>query len=156
MSILRIILLLSLFATLVNGAPMTFLQDPVKSASTTFTLSDGTPIPSGPGLICADTTGGVCSLDEDISIGDRRSLSFLVPVLTVSGVSTSIAYYLTHRHRGTSLSVIVNASGSNNPNLPGAAVPEHVFPATILILLIALLSKLRECAKSRRAGIPHA
>lgn len=151
MRILQPILALCLVVSSVTATPITFLpmQEPQKltSATSTFTLSDGTPIQQGPGLICSDETGGFCSLDGP---EESHTLSFLIPTLTAGGVTTGVIYYITHRHRSPKTRVSTITTTGTNAQNPPTAVPENPLPIVALMLAFAFLRKLR------RYGTRHA
>ena len=158
--ILLVTLLCACFVTgWADSLGVSSFQGPLRSASTTteatdtFVLTNGQIVIAGLGVVCENSNGGFCRLEEVVAGIDNNFLWKPV-ILTSTVIGTGIMVWRWARpHRGTNPCPVVIPTDPSPPFNPKPNPPptaETSEPATISLLAIGLGTAIAERHRRRR------
>jgi len=135
------------------------LQDPVRSTGTitevtdTFILTNGQIVTAGPGVVCENSSGGFCRLEEVVA-GIDNNFPWKPVILTSTVIGTGITIWrLTRPHRGIDRCPVVIPTDPCDPFKPKPNPPptaETSEPASLSLLAIGIGTAIAEKHRRRR------
>lgn len=158
--ILLVTLLCACFVTgRADSLGVSLFQDPVRPTSTTtqatdtFVLTNGHTVTAGPGVVCENSSGGFCRLEEIVA-GTENYFPWKPVILTSTVIGTGITIWrLTRPHRGTDRCPVVIPTDPCDPFKPKPNPPptaETSEPASLSLLAIGLGTAIAEKHRRRR------